>query len=278
MPVLNAKDLAFFEANGYVIARNVVPEENLEALIQTLFDFLGMKRDDPETWYTGSKRNGGIVHLHQHQTLWDNRQAPRVHEAFADLFGTENLWVSMDRAGMKPPCHPAHPEFDDRGFIHWDLDTSKLPAPFFVQGVLYLTDTDETMGGFQCVPGFHRNLEDWIAQQPADRNPTFPDLNRLPEGMKVTPIPGKAGDLLIWNRLLAHGNGRNVSDKPRLCQYITMFPASEDSAEREERIACWRERRPPKWWTGDAAQREQKQGETAELTPLGRKLLGLDLW
>ena len=274
MPVLNADDLRFFEENGYVIVPNAVPQANLDALIKVIWEFLEMDPDDPATWYAGKPRGGGLVHIHQHQALWDNRQHPRVHEAFADLFGTEKLWVSMDRASMKTPYHPDHPEFDDKGFIHWDLDTSKLPTPFGVQGVLYLTDTDADMGGFQCIPGFHRNLEEWIKTQPPDRNPRVPDL----AGLIVKPIPGKAGDLLIWNRLLAHGNGRNTGVRPRLAQYITMSLASNNEEARRERIEAWQERRPPKWWTGDDHRREQLHGTTAQLTPLGRKLLGLDEW
>jgi ectoine hydroxylase-related dioxygenase (phytanoyl-CoA dioxygenase family) len=279
MSVLSRSDLAFFEENGYVVARNVVPPELLEPVIAAVWEFLEMNPDAPETWYPETPRIGGIVHIHQHQALWDTRQHPPVHAAFADIYGTAKLWVSMDRASMKPPYNPKYPAHEDKGFIHWDLDTTKLPTELFVQGVLYLTDTTEEMGGFQCVPGFHRDLETWIRQQPPDRNPRHPDLSRLPEGRKVTPVPGKAGDLVIWNTLLAHGNGHNVSDRPRLAQYITMYPAKEsDDESRQERIACWQERRPPKWWPGDPRQREQQFGKTAELTPLGRKLLGLDLW
>lgn len=274
MAVLDAEDLRFFDENGYVIVRQAAPQENLNAAIRAIWEFLEMDPYDSETWYCGARRGGGIVHIHQHQALWDNRQFPRIHQAFAEIFGTEKLWVSMDRAGMKPPVHPDHPEHEDKGFIHWDLDTSKLPVPFGVQGVLCLTDTDANMGGFQCIPGFHRNLEEWIAAQPPDRNPRAPDLT----GLHVTPIPAKAGDLIIWNRLLAHGNGRNTSDRPRLCQYITMSLAGSSEEARQERIACWRERKPPRWWPGDDRQREQLYGKTAELTPLGRKLLGLDLW
>jgi ectoine hydroxylase-related dioxygenase (phytanoyl-CoA dioxygenase family) len=113
-----------------------------------------------------------------------------------------------------------------------------------------------------------------------------PDLSRLPEGYEVTPIPGKAGDLLIWNRRLAHGNGRNTSDRPRLAQYISMSPApapplsEEAEARRQERIAMWRDRLPPKGkaFPGDPRRKEELFGQTAELTPLGRKLLGIDLW
>jgi len=123
----------------------------------------------------------------------------------------------------------------------------------------------------------HRRLEEWIKTQPPDRDPRRPDLT----GLNVTPIPGRAGDLLIWNRLLPHGNGHNVSDKPRLAQFITMFPVPADAeAARKERIRLWLERLPPPHpaFPGDPRQWEQKYGKTAVLTPLGRKLLGVDEW
>ena len=79
----------------------------------------------------------------QHQAIWDNRQHPRVHQAFARRFGEEKLWVSLDRANMKPPAREDKPDWNNRGMIHWDLDTSQQPIQFGVQGVLYLTDTAE---------------------------------------------------------------------------------------------------------------------------------------
>ena len=147
---------------------------------------------------------------------------------------------------MKPPTRPDKPEWDNRGMIHWDVDTSKRPIAFGVQGVLYLTDTAENQGGFQCIPGFHKQFYNWVKTQPADRNFHSPDLTSL----KVQPIAGKAGDLLIRHRLLAHGNGCNRSQKPRLAQYITMSPATEDDLavlpillqdSRHQRIQAWQQ-------------------------------------
>jgi hypothetical protein len=42
----------------------------------------------------------------------------------------------------------------------------------------------------------------------------------------------------------------------------------------------WRDRLPPKGsaFPGDPRRKEELHGKTAELTPLGRKLLGLDRW
>ncbi|MBK34844.1 MAG: hypothetical protein CME26_04855 [Gemmatimonadetes bacterium] len=284
--VLSNEDLSFWEANGYVIVPNAVPQANLDAMIQTIWDFLEVDGDDPEQWFHHPPRGrdglpespislAGMVEVYQRQALWDNRQYPRVYEAFRQILDEEHLWVSLDRANMKPPANPDSPEWDHPGMIHWDVDTSQDPIPFGVQGVLYLTDTSVDQGGFQCVPGFHRTFEDWVKTQPDDRNPRQPDL----DGLTVEAIAGKAGDLLIWHRLLAHGNGRNTADRPRLAQYITMSPANyDDEAMREERVTAWRECRPGPRWPGDPRRREERQGERAELTELGRKLLGVEVW
>ncbi|MEE2659563.1 MAG: phytanoyl-CoA dioxygenase family protein [Candidatus Latescibacterota bacterium] len=285
MPVLSAQDLSLWKENGYVVVPKAVPQENLDALVDAIWEFLDMDRDNPETWYRHKPYSGddrcspisaaGMVEIYQHQALWDNRQYPRVHAAFSEIWNREDLWVSLDRANMKPPAREDRPEWCSRGMIHWDLDTSQEGVPFGVQGVLYLTDTAEDQGGFQCVPGFHGAFAEWVKTQPADRNPRHPD----PTGLDVRSIPGKAGDLLIWHRLLAHGNGHNGSDRPRLAQYISMSPAPKNATEHaHDRVEAWRQRRPTTGWPGDPRNWEHKHQQTAELTELGRKLLGLENW
>jgi hypothetical protein len=269
--VLTQSDREFFDAKGYVIVREAVPTENCEAVVDAIWEFLGMNRDDPDDWYRAPhKPGGGMVEMYQHQAMWDNRQHPRVHQAFADIWGDEKLQCSVDRVNFKPPRHPDHPDWDHKGFRHWDADTSNLPLRFGVQGVLFLTDTASDQGSFQCMPGEHKHLLD-------EENPYVPEL----DDDKFVQIEGAAGDLLIWNRALAHGNGHNTSDRPRLAQYISMSPGRAGNEERRQhRIKCWRERLCPggRAFPGDPRGWEQEHNETAELTPLGRKLLGLDPW
>lgn len=108
-------------------------------------------------------------------------------------------------------------------------------------------------------------------------DPRAPDLT----GFAVTPVPARAGDLVIWDRLLAHGNGHNVSNRPRLAQYVTMFPARPDDEDfRRKRVAQWHDRLPPDtdWAPGDPRGWRQEHGRTADLSPLGCILLGLDAW
>ena len=60
-----------------------------------------------------------------------------------------------------------------------------------------------------------------------------------------------------------------------------MHPADpENEAERRERIRLWRELDHPKRdaFPGDPREWEKANATTAQLTPLGEKLLGLTHW
>lgn len=270
---------AAVERDGYVVVPNVLPTHACDAVVADIWRHTGADPHDRESWYKpGIVASTGMVEMYHYQSMWTNRQDKRVHDVFSAILGTEKLWVSLDRVNLKPPADPRHPEHDHKGFIHWDVDVTKYPhVPFRVQGVLALTDTDDRMGGFQCVPALFRDLAAWLPRQPADRNPRVPDMT----GYHITKVPMHAGDLVIWSTLTPHGNGHNVDDRPRLAQYITMHPAEEDNVElRETRVNCWRRRLPPpgKAFPGDPRKIEEASGVVPELTPLGRKLLGLDPW
>jgi hypothetical protein len=104
-------------------------------------------------------------------------------------------------------------------------------------------------------------------------------LEQLPDR---TAVEGKAGDLVIWHRALPHGNGWNTSDRPRLAQYILMTPAGDVNSEAAaERLKVWREHSGPlkrPYFHGDPRGWEKKNLQTAKLTELGEKLLGIKTW
>jgi hypothetical protein len=281
--VLSAEDFAHWQSCGYVVVKRAVPQENVERLVRLLWEFQEMDPNDIATWNAPQLRNhamkelnnSGMVEIYNHQFLWDNRQERRVYDAFVDIWDDERLWVTIDRANLNTPNKSGR-AFG--GFIHNDVDTTLEPLPVNVQGVLSLVDVDGETGGFQCVPELFRTFEEWKKRQPEDRDGFNPDI----EGFEVKPVPMKAGDLLIFNSLLSHGIRPNTSEnKVRMAQYIAMTPAAEDNADlRQRRIQSWRERRAPEGFAfpGDPREWERTRYETAKLTPLGRKLLGLDDW
>ncbi len=281
--VLSEADWQSWISNGYVIVRQAVPAANVERLVDLLWRFDEKDPNDPSTWYALQRRehkmkelnNTGMLEIYNHQYLWDNRQEKRIYDAFVDIWDREDLWVTIDRANLNPPKRV---KGNPNGFIHWDVDTSIRPLPIGVQGVLSLKKQDGDVGGFQCIPELFSGFEAWERTQPADRDPMHPDTT----GLKIVNIEMEAGDLMIFNSLLAHGVRPNHADnRVRMAQYIAMHPAEwHNEAERLERIRLWRELDHPHRdaFPGDPRDWERKNASTARLSPLGEKLLGLTPW
>lgn len=215
-PVLTAADLAHWEEHGYVIVPEAVPEESRAAAERAIWAHLGARPDEPESWYVPND-HGIMVQFFQHPAFLANRRSRRIHKAYAQLWGTPDLWHSTDRVGFNVPERAG---WMFRGpDLHWDVSVV-LPMPFGTQGILYLTDTPEEQGAFTCVPGFQHQLEAWLASLPAGANPREQDLHAL--GSK--PIAGRAGDLVIWNNALPHGSRPNRGPRPRIVQYVNYAP------------------------------------------------------
>lgn len=282
--VLSEEQWQFWKENGYVVIKQAVPREQAEATANFLWKFEDKDPNDQESWYTQARAaiqmkelaGTGMVEVYNNQHLWNNRQTQKVYDAFVDIWGTEKLWVTIDRANLNFPMRPGH---EYKGFIHWDYDPETKPQN--VQGVLALADqTDENMGGFQCIPWLFRNYDTWKLTQPDDRDHFKPDITGIED--KLVKVPLEAGDLLIFNSSEPHGIRPNRSrDKVRIAQYISMMPAQEDDAAlRDWRVNSWKNRVAPEGYAfpGDPRNWEQTKYDTAELTNLGEKLLGLTKW
>jgi ectoine hydroxylase-related dioxygenase (phytanoyl-CoA dioxygenase family) len=282
--VLSEDDWKFWKHNGYIVIKNAVAKEQAQNTANFLWEFEEKDANDSDTWYSKERAEmemkelagTGMVEVYNNQALWNNRQMERVYDAFVDVWGTEKLWVTIDRANLNFPMKPG---FKYNGFIHWDYDPETKPQN--VQGVLALADqNDENMGGFQCIPELYRSYDTWKLSQPEDRNRFQPDVADLQD--KIVRVPLNAGDLLIFNSLQPHGIRPNKSDdKVRIAQYISMMPAEEDNQDLKEwRINSWKNRIAPSGYAfpGDPRKFEQLKYDRAELNDLGKKLLGMDKW
>jgi len=284
LKVLSESDWNFWIENGYIVIKNAVSAEQAKNTADFLWEFEEKDENDSNTWYRAPRaememkelEGTGMVEVYNNQALWNNRQMQRVYEAFADVWGTEKLWVTIDRANLN---FPLKPDFEYKGFIHWDYDPETKPQN--VQGVLALADqNDENMGGFQCIPELFRTYDTWKLSQPEDRDRFKPDTTGFEDHIKKVKL--NAGDLLIFNSSQPHGiRPNNSKDKVRIAQYISMMPAEEDNQELKDwRINSWKNRIAPTGYAfpGDPRNFEQEKYERAELNALGKKLLGLDKW
>ena len=283
LKVLSVNDWTFWIENGYIVIKNAVAKEQAKKTANFLWTFEEKNSQDPSTWYSPPRAEmkmkelagTGMVEVYNHQYLWENRQERKIYDSFVDIWGTEKLWVTIDRANLN---FPIRKNFEYKSFIHWDYDPDTKPQN--VQGVLALVDqTDLSMGGFQCIPWLYKNYNLWKKSQPKNRDRFKPDVSGLED--KIVKVPLEAGDLLIFNSTLPHGIRPNYSNKVRIAQYISMMPAEEENLDlRNWRINSWKNRVAPEGhaFPGDPRKWEQIKYKTAKLNHLGEKLLGLKSW
>eukprot|EP01102_Stenamoeba_stenopodia_P009164 TRINITY_DN2690_c0_g1_i1.p1 TRINITY_DN2690_c0_g1~~TRINITY_DN2690_c0_g1_i1.p1 ORF type:complete len:298 (+),score=60.44 TRINITY_DN2690_c0_g1_i1:74-895(+) len=178
---------AFFKTYGFVIFRDIVTRDTVDRVIDDIWqNYLppGTRKEDPTTWFAQPPSNwnanvfGGSYNtkrgflgykIAQSQAAWDVRQSPKLHRAFAALLGDEKMRVKLDRYGLMRPTKvripkadgsegfdvEEHPEWKtEEHWVHWDQNPWTEPNFRGVQGVLALSEHNETSGGFHCVPCF----------------------------------------------------------------------------------------------------------------------------
>jgi Phytanoyl-CoA dioxygenase (PhyH) len=221
-PVLDTTALRHWDEHGYVVLPEAISANEIAAVTALLWQVIDASPDDPASW-AQAKTDGIMVPYFQHSALEAARRSPRIHKAFAQLWGSENLWVTIDRMGFNPPieCGRAFMGSD----LHWDVSLAR-PIPFGTQAVLYLSDTGKEEGAFRCVPGFHRRIELWL-EGLGETDPRAVDLSA-----DTKYVAGRTGDLIIWHQALPHGASPNHGTTPRLAQYLNFY--SPDMVVRGE--------------------------------------------
>jgi hypothetical protein len=228
---LTPTQLEQWENEGYVVLKTEAPPTMLAAARAELWRLAQRHEHDRSTWYrrlpVGASRSGTrypfepsndtvgnwrsqadlevhMLGLWQTQAQWDLRQLPRIHAAFAQLWGTEKLWVSVDCVNLKPPVSDSHPGWGGHTYLHWDW--SLAAEGLGIQGALYLSDTGIDGGGFRMIPGFASRFNEdasfremamaWRTAAADNAPGGCKDMGEL-TGMPVVTLPGQAGDLVI---------------------------------------------------------------------------------
>ncbi|HTO58444.1 MAG TPA: phytanoyl-CoA dioxygenase family protein [Pseudomonadales bacterium] len=273
MRPVTAADREHLIEHGWLVVPDVVPKELCERSAAALCDFIAVDPDDRSTWSNYVAQGHGIIPLHHHQALWDVRQLPQLHALFSALHGDDKLWVTFDRGSFKVPS-----SYHESGFrmdaVHWDSDPRTIEN-LTVQALVYLTDTPPQQGAFAMVPELYATLDEWLAAGRTDAEARRPDVSNYP----LVPLGGAQGSVVVWHRRMPHTSLANNSDRPRLVQYVTMNPVGDEETRLRNAKECL-EKRPPAWAIRQNVRGQQnpEPGPPVDLTPLGRKLAGVDRW
>ncbi|ETS81552.1 hypothetical protein PFICI_06554 [Pestalotiopsis fici W106-1] len=210
------------EANGYVVVKGAVPPEKAEYYQQQAFNWLKTfdpKLDfkDPGTWKDATlpvqtDRNTyehcGVVH---ERFMWEARLEPGVVNAFAKIWGTQELLVSFDSLNVTlPNLKPSR-----KPWPHVDQAPRKRGL-HCVQGIINLSHAGEEDGSLVVIPGSHRYVEDFFDTKTSPADWEWRDNRYFSEedmsffrsrGLSPQKVHAEPGDLILWDSRTIHWGG-----------------------------------------------------------------------
>jgi len=214
---------SFLEEHGFVVVASVASSSSIEHSKDLFWRFLcsvpntTLRRDDPSTWvgtnWLPSELNGIIsgFGFGQSDFMWHLRLLPRVKTSFASIWETDDLLVSFDGGNAFRPWQRNNDWITDGGWYHVDQNyyRPKRQGRVCVQGLVTLTDANESTGGLVVVPGSHKEHRSMceripIAKAVGDYVPIPLTDPVLAHGSRL--ICAKAGDLILWDSRTVHCN------------------------------------------------------------------------
>ncbi|GHO58503.1 phytanoyl-CoA dioxygenase family protein [Ktedonobacter robiniae] len=200
---------AFFDENGYVVARALFDPQEVDTLREHYMELRaqGAHPGDMVGVDTASsdplKRFPRMIHMHHwDETSYNWLLEPRLNEMLTGLLEREPYAVQT-MLYFKPAGARGQALHQDQYFLRARPGTC-------MAAWLALDDCDEANGCMQVIPGSHT----WplLCTTQADTKNSFTDVTvPLPEGQEVQPIVMQAGDVLFFNGTLVHGSYPNTS-------------------------------------------------------------------
>ncbi|BAV07287.1 Phytanoyl-CoA dioxygenase (PhyH) [Filimonas lacunae] len=213
--VLSDEQLQCWQEQGYVRVSGLLEEHLCDAVVALICRHMGVDLSNPATWYNGhAEWHGLMLQLYQDEHIYAIKSHPAIKQVFAELYGTDNIIARTEKVSFNPPETEGW-KFAHSG-LHWDVDLKKEDL-YYIQGLVYLNDVPENRGPLKVVPGFQHRFGDWMK--------TYPDFQEAHQAMiqseTAIPVPGKKGDLVLWQQTLPHAASVNHSHLPRFVQYVS---------------------------------------------------------
>lgn len=234
--------LAHFYEYGLVVCKQVLTSfqvqqaHNRALLIHTLY----ANAQDREKTPLASR---GFLDIYHDNSLCQIRQSPKIHAAYALIWGQVELWTSFDRFGVKTNQGESSIGLG----LHVDQNVTVHPGFTTLQGVLALSDSRNENGTFLAVPRSNACFEQYTEFVKPGYKGEFvnlPETSTLWSKLKSLeqPIALKSGDLVIWDSRLTHANTSNVSATPRVVCYVAAGVAKDNMPHLiEERLAAFKQ-------------------------------------
>ncbi len=244
--------------NGYAIVKGAIPRERAIAYQKEAYAWLKsfdteLDFEKPETWIkenlpVQSKINTfhsyGVAH---EKFMWDARMEPGVLDAFAQIWGTDELLASFDSLNITLPNRKDIPRK-----APWEhIDQSPMRRGLHcVQGILNLSPSGPEDGGLVVYPRSHKLNDEFFDTK--TEMATWNPLDRYlfneeqlawfaQQGIHPHKVCADIGDLILWDSRTIHYGTEptELSNQIRTVIYAAYTPArlaSQESLERKRKI------------------------------------------
>lgn len=221
--MLTPDELAFYQENGYVVARGLLSREEAAELrreCHELAERLGAQQNMDATW--GSAREAlpdakdtKILHCHnvQFYSAAFSRLIvdPRLTDRAAAVIGSPNVQLHHTKMFIKPP------EKGSPFPMHQDAPYFPHDRHSMIAAIVHFDDAPIEKGCVRVVPGSHKL---GILEHSSQGGWHLP-FEQYPIDSAV-PCEAQAGDALFFSYLTIHGSGINVSQEARTTLLIQM--------------------------------------------------------
>ncbi|SFR87377.1 phytanoyl-CoA dioxygenase family protein [Sphingomonas jatrophae] len=206
MTMLTPDQIHAYRRDGYLHLRGLFSPEEAAAYRAEVHAIAEGQGPTDATWESVKDGATRLIHCHDVQfrsaaftrLLLD----PRVTGTAQSIIGPNvqlhhtKMFVKPPEQGSPFPMHQDHPYFPHR-------DHSLIAMIF------HFDDAPEERGCLRVYPGSHA-----LGPLPAVGADHHLAKDRFPLA-GATPLPAKAGDMIVFSYLLAHGSGLNRSDEAR---------------------------------------------------------------
>ncbi|CAF3528516.1 unnamed protein product [Rotaria sp. Silwood1] len=235
--------------HGYAVFSNILTNDEVNHSVDLLWKHLEslqhpyhIQRNNPKTWdeswpgtpHIGLLNDEGIG---QSEFMWFIRGNPNIKKVFSHIWNSNELFVSFDGAGCFRNWHLNNEWKTSSGWYHCDQNPFKKPDRCSIQGLVSLTDNNESTGGFVVVPD---SLKHFSKLKSTTNRYFWGDYVRIPDQYplleKFHPrlVKCNAGDLIVWDSRSIHCNTPAIVNKEknnqiellRIVAYICMSPLS----------------------------------------------------
>ena len=246
MPHLSPEDKAFFKEHGYLVRRNVLSQEQIEAAQDALWEGIEADRANPASW-VGAGPRAPVPSSHP-------AIRAALHESLAFAMAEELVGEDRLNQGGGPGPHLNFPTGTDEWTLpgQGHLDGYYTPTNGVAEGTvgcfqvgttIYVEDIEPHSGGFTLWPGSHRKAAEYFKT-----HSLLSLQGGVPKGAfdpgQGREIIGPAGTVCFWHGQMIHSGSKNCGRRIRMALIARLARKDVDDIRFETPDDMW------EYWEG----------------------------